>query len=146
MHPFRRPSTAFAGMIVAAALAGCVAIESPSPPARTCAAGLEPWVMSELYFGLTWSQGVISEAQWQDFVAREIVPRLPEGFTLVQAEGAWRSARTGETIRQPSRVLLRLRKADAAQEAALAGIVAAYKTRFQQQSVLRVDAEVCAAF
>ena len=62
------------------------------------------------------------------------------------AEGAWRSARTGETIRQPSRVLLRLRKADAAQETALAAIVAAYKTGFQQQSVLRVDAEVCAAF
>ena len=133
-----------AGVAFAAMLQGCVAVEPP--PARACAAGLEPWVMSELYFGLTWSQGAITEAQWQDFVAREIVPRLPEGFTIVQAEGAWRSSRTGETIRQPSRVLLRLRKADAAQEAALAGIVAAYKSRFQQQSVLRVDAEVCAAF
>jgi len=147
MRRSKRQSIVLTGFAAAAALAGCVAVEPPAPvPVRACAAGLEPWVMSELYFGLTWNQGVITEAQWQDFVAREIVPRLPEGFTIVQAEGAWRSSRTGETIRQPSRVLLRLRKADAAQEAALAGIVGAYKMRFQQQSVLRVDAEVCATF
>lgn len=126
----------------ALALSACASAER----APTCAAGLEPWTMTELYFGLTWSQGEITEAQWQDFVAREIVPRLPEGFTIVAGEGAWRSTRTGQTIRQPSRVLLRLRKNDPAQETAIAAVIAAYKTTFQQQSVLRVDAPVCAAF
>ena len=128
----------------AALLGACASAERDAGPA--CAAGLERWTMTELYFGLTWSQGVISEAQWQEFVAGEIVPRLPEGFTIVPGEGAWRSTRTGQTIRQPSRVLLRLRKAEPAQEEAIAGVIAAYKTRFQQQSVLRVDAAVCAAF
>jgi hypothetical protein len=135
--------------IVAAALmlSACVNVgETSAPPTAPCAAGLEPWVMTELYFGLTWTQGVISEAQFQDFVAQDVVPRIPEGFTILQAEGAWRSTRTGQTIRQPSRVLLRLRKDDPAQSAALNEIIAAYKTRFQQQSVLRVDAAVCAAF
>lgn len=125
-------------------LGGCATAEKPSEPA--CVAGLERWVMTELFFGLTWREGVISEAQWQDFVAKDIVPRLPEGFTVVPGEGAWLSSRTGQTIRQPSRVLMRLRKPDATQENAIAGIIAAYKTRFAQQSVLRVDADVCAAF
>lgn len=102
--------------------------------------------MTELYFGLTWRQGAITEAQWQGFVNTEVVPRLPEGFTVIAGEGAWRSSRTGQTIRQPSRVLQRLRKPDATQEAAIAGVIAAYKTRFQQESVLRVDTETCAAF
>ena len=133
-----------AAAMLLALLGGCAIAEKPAEP--SCVAGLERWVMTELFFGLTWREGVISEAQWQEFVAKEIVPRLPEGFTIVPAEGAWLSSRTGQTIRQPSRVLLRLRKADATQEAALAAIIAAYKTRFAQQSVLRVDAEVCAAF
>jgi len=102
--------------------------------------------MTEIYFGLTWRQGVITEAQWRAFVNTEIVPRLPEGFTVIIGEGAWRSSRSGQTIRQPSRVLQRLRKADPAQETAIAGVIAAYKTRFQQESVLRVDTETCAAF
>lgn len=132
-----------AGML-AAMLGGCAVAEKPAEPA--CVAGLERWVMTELFFGLTWREGVISEAQWQDFLAKDIVPRLPEGFTVLPGEGAWLSSRTGQTIRQPSRVLMRLRKQDPAQETAIAGIIAAYKTRFAQQSVLRVDAEVCAAF
>jgi hypothetical protein len=134
-------------LVFALALTGCVAAnEPPAKPASSCAAGLEPWVMTELFFGLTWAQGVITEEQFQDFVNRDVVPRIPEGFTIVQAEGAWRSSRTGQTIRQPSRVLMRLRKNDPAQDRAIAEIIAAYKTRFAQQSVLRVDSTACAAF
>lgn len=135
--------------LLALALAGCAASAPPqtqSPPAAAaCPAGLERWIRTELYFGLNWPQGVISESQWRDFVNREVAPRLPEGFTVIGAEGAWRSAQTGQTIREPSRVLQRLRKPDAAQEPVFAAIVDAYKTRFRQDAVLRVDTEVCAA-
>jgi hypothetical protein len=89
---------------------------------------------------------MVTETQFQDFVAREVTPRLPEGFSVVAAEGAWRSAQTGETIREPSRVIRRLHKAEPAQDAALVAIAAAYKSRFEQDAVLRVDTEVCAAF
>ena len=144
MKDHRHATRIAAALLLATMLGGCAMTEKQPEPG--CVAGLERWVMTELFFGLTWREGVISEAQWQDFVAKEIVPRLPEGFTVLPGEGAWLSSRTGQTIRQPSRVLLRLRKQDAAQEIAIAGIIAAYKTRFAQQSVLRVDAEVCAAF
>ena len=128
-----------AGLICAAALAGCTAVPG-------CAPGLERWTMSELFLGLNWRQGVVTEAQFQDFVAREVTPRLPEGFSVIAAEGAWRSAQTGETIREPSRVLRRLHRSEPAQLAALEAIATAYKTRFEQDAVLRVDAPVCAAF
>ncbi len=144
MKDHRHATRVAAALLLAAMLGGCAIAEKSAEP--SCVAGLERWVMTELFFGLTWREGVITEAQWQDFVAKDIVPRLPEGFTVLPGEGAWLSSRTGQTIRQPSRVLMRLRKQDPAQETAIAGIIAAYKTRFAQQSVLRVDAEVCAAF
>ena len=134
--------SAMAGMtsfVLLAALGGCA-----TPPG--CAPGLERWTMTELFLGLNWRQGMVTEVQFQDFLAREVVPRLPEGFSVVAAEGAWRSAQTGETIREPTRVIRRLHKAEPAQDAALVAIAAAYKSRFEQDAVLRVDAEVCAAF
>ena len=130
-----------ASLALAALLAACAAPREPA-----CAPGLERWAMSELYLGLAWREGTVSDAQFRDFVDREVTPRLPEGFTIVAAEGAWRSTATGETIREPTRVLRRLRKPGDAADGALAAIAAAYKSRFAQDAVLRVDAEVCAAF
>ena len=129
----------FAAMTTIALLGGCAAMPG-------CPPGLERWTMTELFLGLNWRQGMVTEAQFQDFVAREVTPRLPEGFSIVAAEGAWRSAQTGETIREPTRVIRRLHKAEPTQDAALVAIAAAYKSRFEQDAVLRVDAEVCAAF
>ena len=114
---------------------------------EACGPGLERWTMTELFLGLNRPDGgAVSEAEFRDFVDREVAPRWPEGFTIATSEGAWRSTATGATIREPSRVLRRLRKEGRENEAAIAAIVAAYKTRFAQEAVLRVDGSVCAAF
>jgi len=133
---------AVAAFVLAALLAGCAAPDRGSPP---CGPGLERWTLTEIYLGLNWREGVVTDAQFQDFLAREVTPRLPEGYTVVPAEGAWRSTQTGATIREPSRILRRLRKEGREPETAISEVIAAYKTRFAQEAVLRVDSEVCAA-
>jgi hypothetical protein len=132
-----------AAIALALLLAGCAA-DRGAPP---CGPGLERWTLTEIYLGLNRPDGgIVTDAQFQDFVAREVVPRLPEGFTVVPAEGAWRSTQTGATIREPSRILRRLRKEGREPEVAINEVIAAYKTSFAQEAVLRVDSDVCAAF
>lgn len=95
---------------------------------------------SSLFFGTTIAeQGKVEAADWNRFVDEVIVPRFPDGFTLLVGQGAWRSSRTGEVVREDSHVLLVLHEGDGAADQALDAIAADYKMRFRQESVLRAD-------
>ena len=106
------------------------------------------WTRDELYFGMRLpTGGMVTDSLWKDFLEREIVTRLPEGFTIFESTGYWRNRSTGRTENEPSRVLLVYYREEQAQTARLLGELAAiYKQRFNQQSVLRVTARVRAAF
>jgi hypothetical protein len=107
-----------------------------APPCRTHTA---------LFFGMTiGEQGeVVSEADWQSFVAKEVTPRL-DGFTVIDATGHYRSPTTGETVMEKSRILTVVHPDEAEIHRKIDAIAEAYKARFRQESVLRVDQ--CAAF
>lgn len=95
---------------------------------------------SSLFFGTAIAdQGRVEAADWGRFVDEAIVPRFPDGFTLLAGQGAWRSSRTGEVVREDSRILVVVHEGDSAPDRALDAIVADYKMRFRQESVLRVD-------
>jgi Protein of unknown function (DUF3574) len=94
-----------------------------------------PQTLSRLYFGFDTPNGPVTELAWQGFVQDEIAPRLPGGFTLLAATGQWQDSR-GVTRQEASRVLELVGDDGAEQRQALAEIVARYKTRFRQQSVL----------
>src|SRR5262245_52255852 len=60
--------------------------------------GVETWIRTELYFGLSIPAGPdgaassqISERDWEQFVDEEISPRFPDGLTILQVGGQWRS-------------------------------------------------------
>jgi len=102
---------------------------------------------TRLYFGLSQPGGrTITERQFADFVATEVTPRLPEGFTIQDGHGFWKDGQTTRTISENSKVLVRLHPASAGASEALDQIADAYKTRFHQESVLRTDSPVCADF
>ncbi len=102
---------------------------------------------TRLYFGTSMpGGGTVSDAAWQRFLANEITPRFPEGLTVLEARGQWRDTKTGRIARERSRVLLLLHRGTAKAKAAIAAIVARYKERFRQQSVLRIDAPVRVQF
>ena len=117
----------------------CLALLAPacqSAPAAPTQATSDQ-VLTRLYFGLSRPGGEITSAQFEAFVDAEISPRFPSGFTLLSARGAWRDRVSGETLREPSRVLEVVHEGRS--EAAFAALIERYKERFEQQSVLRVD-------
>lgn len=118
-------------------LAGCAALP-PSP----CRNGESAVVVETLYFGTATPDGRVSAADWQDFLAREVTPRFPQGLTVSEASGQWRGA-DGRIVREATHMLtLVTTDADAA---ALPAIITAYRMRFRQEAVLRVHHAACLA-
>lgn len=122
-------------LLLALLLAGCAA----GPP---CPEG-SPAVLDQLYFGTSRAQGPELTAQeWSDFVAAEIAPRFPQGFTVLEAQGQWRND-DGSVARERTHLLQLVHPADAASAAALRDIATRYRSRFGQEAVLRVGAPAC---
>ena len=113
--------------------------------------GSEPWVQTELYFGrsIPGSDGeVVTDELWTDFLDREVTPRFPDGLTVLDGYGQFLNA-SGDIAQEDSTVLIILAPLDETGEtsALLDEIREAYKTEFNQQSVLRTDTyPVCTAF
>jgi len=95
---------------------------------------------TELYFGTATSDGPVTEAQFQDFVDKEVSPRFPDGLTITKAEGRFRTG-AGDIVREQSFVLVLLYPYEAFAESSrrIERIRSLYKKQFDQQSVLRVD-------
>jgi hypothetical protein len=127
---------ALRALLALALLQGCLQA-APSPTAAVAAAALQctPQTVSRLYFGMDSPHGAVGDAAWQDFVAQEIGPRLPDGFTLWAARGQWRAG-DGTVHSEESRVLEIVGHDGPPLRQALAEIVGRYKLRFAQESVL----------
>lgn len=114
-----------------AALAGLLALAA-------CSAPPPAFVQSTLYLGRSIpGGGEVGDAALARFVAEEITPRFPDGFTLIDGAGAWRDRASGGTIRERTMILVVLHPPG--QRGAVEEIAAAYAHRFGQQSVLRVE-------
>ena len=125
--------------LVSLGLGGCASLGGEG-----CPQGLKPATTAELYFGrnIGAKEGV-SDADWQGFVDTEIAPRFPNGFTIIDANGAWRGT-NGEIAHERTK-LVRI-VVMGGDRSKLAAIRAAYGRRFRQESVLLVEAEGCAGF
>ena len=125
---------------VALGLAGCAGV-----PGRQCSGGLHAAVSDSLYLGTAMPAGVVTPDAWAAFQRDVVAARFPQGFTIVPASGHWRST-AGEPVHEASHVLTVIHPDDRAGDAAMADIAAAYKARFQQDSVLRVRSPACVSF
>jgi len=90
----------------------------------------------ELYMGADIAgRAPVSAAEWDSFVAREIAPRFPDGFTVLAGYGQWLSPNTGVVGREANHVV-RIWAPPAADLAGRVQAVAtAYKARFRQEAV-----------
>jgi len=114
--------------------------------AQECAAPAKSMLRAELMFGRTIGGRLgVTEARWADFVARELTPRFPDGLSVFDARGQWRTP-SGAVVREPSKIVLIVTANDTAARTRLDEAAAAYKQRFRQQSVGIVTGAVCAAF
>jgi hypothetical protein len=96
-----------------------------------------------LFFGTAIRHGEhvrhLDGSEWRGFVESAIVPRLTDGFTVLEGQGFSRSAADGTATRENTYILMVAHRNDAGINAKLATIVEDYKSRFQQESVLRLD-------
>jgi hypothetical protein len=127
---------------------GCV---HPSAPAAAVGPTLEGdaahpgqtrgWVETKLYFGLgpadNPNQGV-SEAEWRDFLDKEVTPRFPDGLSVLEAYGQWQGKNEPAPERLRSKLLVIDFPDDPENRGKIEAIRAAWKQRTGDQSVMRV--------
>jgi hypothetical protein len=112
----------------------------------SCQAGAAPMARLELLFGMSRrDMGPVSDEEWQSFVDQEVTPRFPDGLTVVQAYGQWRNSK-GAIAKENSRVLMIWYEPKPDSDERVEAIRKAYKVRFNQESVMRVDSLSCVSF
>lgn len=126
-------------LFISVLLAGC-ATHSLNPPGDSpIQSATGSWIKTELYFGRSIEGGsTVTDADWHAFVSSEISSAFPDGFTVIDAKGQWRDE-SSHVISEDSKVVIIVYIDTPEHQNALDRIVDAYKTRFQQRSVLRVS-------
>ncbi len=123
-------------------LAGCVArpVACPLP-------GQVPMQVVDLFFGRDIAgRGPVTDAEWDDFAAKDLTARFPDGFTVFAARGQWLNPQTGVIGREASRMVRVAVPVGADVAARVEAVSAAYRTRFHQVAVGVVSSMACARF
>jgi len=93
------------------AIFAALSAQPPSPSSKTaaiptaCAPLGSARTRTTLYFGLSRKGGTVSEREWRSFLRNEVTPRFPEGLTVWQADGQYRTS-DGSVARERAKVLL----------------------------------------
>jgi hypothetical protein len=109
-----------------------------------CGASSAAQVRTTLYFGLARPKGSVTELEWQLFLRDEVTRRFPDGLTVWEAEGQWRTP-DGSIDHEQAKVLLLVHPDTMAARQSVLAVIEAYRQRFEQQSVLWENARVCVA-
>jgi len=129
-----------AGLLLALAVGACA--QPGEPP--VCTAPLKPAIAIDLYFGRDKpSGGEVTDAEWGAFVTEVVTSRFPDGLSVIDSSGQYREP-TGRIVRERSKRLVVIVFDSPAHKAKVIEIVEAYKQRFGQYSVFRVEQPVCA--
>ncbi len=110
-----------------------------------CDSGQDGWLLESLYFGTAGPNGPVTPDQWQAFVDEVVTPRFPDGFSVLTGSGQWKTA-AGTLIKEQSHLISLVHPDSQAARVQILDIIQTYKTRFGQESVLRIQAPVCASF
>lgn len=98
---------------------------------------------TELFFGMERPNGKpITSAEFAEFVDSTVTPVFPDGLTVLEGNGQWNTADRG-LVREQSKVLVLLHDG---MDDVIDGIRNAYKTIFNQDSVMRLDHQVAVSF
>ncbi|MGA8806807.1 MAG: DUF3574 domain-containing protein [Thermoanaerobaculia bacterium] len=96
--------------------------------------------LDTLYFGTQKPEGgVVSDAEWQQFLADEITSRFPSGLTTWEASGQWRDQHN--VIERERTHIVQIVHASG-DEGKIVAIISLYKKRFAQEAVFRVRSDV----
>ena len=127
-------------LLSALVLGACA--QAGAPP--VCSAPLKPAVAIDLYFGRDKpAGGEVTDAEWQAFLTEIVTSRFPGGLSVFDSSGQYRDP-DGRIVRERSKRLVVIVFDAPAHKAKVIEVVEAYKRRFGQYSVFRVEQPVCA--
>ena len=139
-----------AAVAVICLLASCAA---PTPALRTARAveraDAERWLRTELFFGIgpvDDASATAHEQRWREFLDREITPRFPDGLSVYEIYGQWRSRDRAQIQRERSKEVMLVYRDTAQHRADIEAIRAAWKKLSGDESVLRVTQPAEVAF
>lgn len=124
------------------ALPACNPLTGPE-----CPPGFEQYVQYKLFMGRGGAAGeVVSDDDWDKFLAESVTPRFPDGLTVLDGYGQWRDA-SGRIKQERSKVLILYAAGDESSlRANIDAVSGEYEQRFGQESVLRVVDRACVSF
>jgi len=106
----------------------------------------ENFSRTELFFGLSKPDGsVVTEEEFQLFIDSEVTPLFPDGLTLLTGTGQFKDS-SETVVKEESKLLILLYPSNSDSNRRVQQIRQAYISMFQQQSVLRVDEQLCVSF
>jgi Protein of unknown function (DUF3574) len=113
----------------------------------TCGEPWRPMQQIELMFGRNIGGRIgVSESAWSRFLVREVVPRFPNGLSVLDMAGRWQDQKRRRMIGEPSKLVIIVTADETAARDKIASIVAIYKEQFHQRSVGVISHPVCATF
>jgi len=128
---------------VLAALAGLALAGCTTPPKPVCPAGQAQMRTAQLFLGGK-APTRPNEADLRRFIDQEVTPRFPDGVTVVPGGGRWKGAQN-QMIRDAAKVVLIVLPARGDAQANVEAVRAAYRQRFNQDSVVVTPPAACVA-
>lgn len=116
--------------------------------ARGCQpGGGEAMRIYSLYFGRSVAgRADVSDRQWRDFREQVITPALPDGYTVLDGQGAWMNPHSHATISEATKILV-VAMPDAARSlTAINQIRSRWQHRFHQYVVGMTVQTGCGSF
>lgn len=146
MQQLRLPMVAFGFAVLGAGAVTAYRWVMPEVRTAICRPGATPLARLELLFGMGKADGgEVSDGEWRAFLDAEVSPRFPEGLMVLTGYGQWRGS-DGDRSKEKARVVEIWYRPAADSDAKIEAIRAAYKVRFGQESVMRVDGVSCVSF
>ena len=134
----------FYGLFLAGWLAGCAPLAAvtskKAAPAR--------WLRTELYFatGIQGRPDKISPEEWRIFLDDTVTPLFPDGLTVADAFGQWRSKDQAVAKKLVSKILIILHPDNPETRSRIERIRESWKAQYHHESVLRASGPVEVAF
>ena len=127
-------------LATACVLAGC-----GGPPCQ--AGGGEAMRIYTLYFGRSVAaREAVTDQAWRAFRDEVITPALPDGYTVLDGQGAWLNPRTRATIAEATKVLIVAQTDRPAGLTVINRIRSAWQHRFHQDVVGMTVETGCGSF
>lgn len=130
--------------LVAFAILAVSACSDEAP--LSCPDGSDRFVEYQLFMGRSNDSGeIVDDAAWDVFLNDTVIPRFPDGLTVLDGQGHWRGSE-GPAYGERSKLLIILAPPGDEAVRLTDEVSEEYKRRFMQESVLMVVSDVCASF